>query len=212
MVWFCGGHGVCLTGAGPAGHVERDVIAWLRRYVAGDRAVRTGPGFEWIADDARWRSARAWPPRRGRPLTGRGSGTLAVNPADALSGTPIAAAPAANAVNVPIRARRALVAGRPRLRLTYSATGTGQGYVFAQVVDLTRGLAVGNQVAPIRIRLDGARHEITRRLNAVAARSTRSSRYALQIIGGSQVFGAVRTTAVVQMHDARISLPTVRRR
>src|ERR1700759_2473121 len=29
MVWLCGGHGVCLTGSGPAGHVEADVIAWL---------------------------------------------------------------------------------------------------------------------------------------------------------------------------------------
>jgi ABC-2 type transport system ATP-binding protein len=212
MVWFCGGHGVCLTGSGPAGHVEADVIAWLRRYVARDRSVRTGPGFEWIADDARWRSRPAWPPRRGRPLTGRGSGTLAVNPADALSGTPVAAAPAVNAVNVPIRSRRAQVVGRPRLRMTYSATGTGQGYVFAQIVDLTRGLALGNQVAPVRIRLDGATHTVTRRLDAVAVSAKRSSRYELQIIGGSQVFGPVRTTAAVQVHQARIALPTLARR
>src|SRR4051794_15780496 len=46
MMWFCGGHGVCLTGSGPAGHIEAAVIAWLKRYVAGDSAVDTGPAFE----------------------------------------------------------------------------------------------------------------------------------------------------------------------
>src|SRR3712207_5879925 len=29
MVWFCGGHGACMTGSGEAGHVERAVVAWL---------------------------------------------------------------------------------------------------------------------------------------------------------------------------------------
>ena len=104
MVWFCGGHGVCLTGSGPAGHLESDVIAWLKRYVAGDTAAKTGPGFEWLADDAKWRSASQYPPRAGGALTASGSGTLAVTPADAISGTPVAAAPAANAVNVAIPA------------------------------------------------------------------------------------------------------------
>src|SRR4051794_18143186 len=46
MMWFCGGHGVCLTGSGPAGHIEAAVVAWLKRYVAGDSAVDTGPAFE----------------------------------------------------------------------------------------------------------------------------------------------------------------------
>ena len=66
MLWFCGGHGVCLTGAGPKGHVEQAVVAWLRRYVAGDTAVDTGPSFEWLADDAQWRSAADYPVTPGR--------------------------------------------------------------------------------------------------------------------------------------------------
>src|SRR4051812_10165774 len=57
MMWFCGGHGVCLTGSGPAGHIEAAVVAWLKRYVGGDGAVDTGPGFEWLADDDQWRPA-----------------------------------------------------------------------------------------------------------------------------------------------------------
>src|SRR3954452_1854413 len=56
MMWFCGGHGVCLPGAGPAGHIEAAVVAWLKRYVAGGASVDTGPKFEWLADDAQWRA------------------------------------------------------------------------------------------------------------------------------------------------------------
>ena len=57
MLWFCGGHGVCLTGSGEALHVERAVLNWLARYLKRDTTVQTGPRFEWLADDAQWRSA-----------------------------------------------------------------------------------------------------------------------------------------------------------
>ena len=66
MLWFCGGHGTCRTGEGTAGHLERRVIAWHKRYVMRRKKVRTGPGFEWLADDARWRSARCLPAEAGR--------------------------------------------------------------------------------------------------------------------------------------------------
>ncbi len=72
MIWFCGGHGACLTGGGEAGHVERAVLAWMRRYLAGDASVDTGPRFEWLADDAKWRSAPDYPPAAGRPARRRG--------------------------------------------------------------------------------------------------------------------------------------------
>jgi ABC-2 type transport system ATP-binding protein len=209
IVWFCGGHGVCLTGSGPAGHVERDVVAWLRRYLAGDRSVSTGPPFEWLADDAQWRSTSAYPARAGSPLVGQGAGTLAVSAADSVSGTPVAAGIAANAITVPIAAAAAQVAGEPKLTLSYTATGTGGGHVFAQIVDQTRGVVLGNQVTPIPIALDGAPHTVTRSLEGVAASVTPSSRYALQIIGGSAVYGPARTTAAVTVTKARIELPTV---
>ena len=112
MLWFCGGHGTCLTGEGTPGHVERRAVAWLKRYVMRRKKVRTGPGFEWLADDAVWRSARAFPPRPGAPVVGEGSGTLAMSPADAVSGSPTVAKPAANAVNVPIPQVTAQVVGR----------------------------------------------------------------------------------------------------
>ena len=56
MLWFCGGHVVCLTGAGETGHIERAVLNWFARYLKKDTTVQTGPRFEWLADDAKWRS------------------------------------------------------------------------------------------------------------------------------------------------------------
>jgi ABC-2 type transport system ATP-binding protein len=210
MLWFCGGHGACFTGQGEEGRIEKAVVSWMRRYLKRDTSVDTGPQFEWLADDAQWRSTDVYPPRRGEPLVGQGAGTLAVNPADASSGTPINGTPAANAINVPIATRPAQVAGEPRLELTYTATGTGLGHVFAQIVDNRRNVVLDNQVTPIPITLDGARHTVTRSLEGVAAAVGATSRYTLQIIGGSQTYGPVRTTASVNVSRARIELPTVR--
>jgi ABC-2 type transport system ATP-binding protein len=190
--------------------MERRAVAWLERYVARRKNVRTGPGFEWLADDAVWRSSRAFPPRRGTPVVGEGSGTLAVSPLDTLSGSPMAASPAANAVNVAIPEATAQVVGRPSLRLTYSGTGTAT-HVFAQIVDESRDVVLGNQVTPIRVQLDGATHTVTRSLEGVAASLAPGRRYRLQLIGGSQVYGPARGVAAITFSAARISLPTASR-
>jgi len=212
MVWFCGGHGTCLTGSGEAGHVERTVIAWMKRHLAGDASVDTGPRFEWLADDAKWRSAADFPPPAGDPLVAEGSGRLAINPADAASGTPIAAGRAANAINVAVPAPKAAVqaVGAPRLKLAYTATGAAaEGYAFAQIVDETRGVVVGNQVRPIPLALDGKPHTIERPLEAIAASLTPASKLTLQITGGSQVYGPARTVAALDVSSARLEIPTV---
>jgi ABC-2 type transport system ATP-binding protein len=207
MLWFCGGHGTCLTGEGTARHLEKRVVAWLQRYVMRKKKVRTGPGFEWLADDAVWRSARSFPPKAGTPVAGEGSGTLVVSPADPVSGRPTAGAPAANAVNVAIAEADAQVIGRPRVRLTYSGTGNVT-HVFAQIVDETRNVVLGNQVTPIPVTLDGASHTITRSLEGVAASLKPGARYRLQLIGGSQVYGPVRGAGSIAISAARIELPT----
>ena len=210
MVWFCGGHGTCLTGGGEAGHVERAVVAWMRRYLQGDRNVDTGPRFEWLADDAKWRSAADYPVPAGTPIVAEGSGTLAVSPADTVSGTPISAGPATNAVSVtvPPPGGDAQVAGEPALSLTYSATGAVT-HVFAQIVDQTRGVVVGNQVTPIPVTADGGSHTVKRSLEGIAASVSPSSRLVLQVIGGSQVYGPARAAGAVQIAKARLELPTV---
>jgi ABC-2 type transport system ATP-binding protein len=211
LIWFCGGHGACLTGSGPAGRLEKATVAWLRRYLAGDRGVSTGPGYEWLADDAQWRTSAAFPPPAGAPVVARGSGSLAVNPGDAASGTIVAAAPAANAVNIAIPPPRALTqaVGEPRLELAYTGTGSAtSGHVFAQIVDERRGVVLGNQVTPVPVTLDGQAHTITRSLEGGAASIAAGARYRLQIIGGSQVYGPVRDAASIRFSSIRLTLPT----
>jgi ABC-2 type transport system ATP-binding protein len=208
LVWFCGGHGTCLTGSGPAGHVEASVVTWLKRYLARDASVDTGPGFEWLADDAVWRSGDGYPLPAGEPVVATGSGTLALNPADAVSGSPVAAGRAANAVNVPVTTPAAAqIAGEPELKLTYSGAGAAT-HVFAQLVDEARGVVVGNQVTPIPLTLDGRPHKISRPLEAIAAAAPAGARYTLQLTGGSQVYGPVRGAAAISFSAIRLELPT----
>ena len=219
LVWFCGGHGVCLTGngssgaprdsltarSGPAGHVEADVVAWLKRYLAGDTAVDTGPRFEWLADDAKWRAGDDYPLPAGPRSTASGSGTLVLNPADAVSGTPIAAGRAANAVNVAVDGSGKQIVGEPTLTLSYSGTGAGT-HVFAQLVDEARNVVVGNQATPIPVTLDGQPHTITRPLEAIASAG---GKYTLQVIGGTMLYGPVRGVAAITFSKIQLSLPTV---
>ncbi|MDA0162676.1 hypothetical protein OM076_20555 [Solirubrobacter ginsenosidimutans] len=209
LLWFCGGHGVCLTGSGPKGHVEQAVVAWLKRYVAGDATIDTGPKFEWLADDAQWRSAADYPVSPGAPVTATGSGTLALNPADAASGTIASAGRAVNAVNVPITAPAAAqIVGEPQLELTYSGTGAGT-HVFAQLVDERRGVVVGNQATPIPVTLDGQPHTIARPLEAIAASAAKGAKYTLQLTGGTLLYGPARGAAAITFTKIAVALPTV---
>jgi ABC-2 type transport system ATP-binding protein len=211
MMWFCGGHGVCLTGAGTPGRIEAAVVAWLKRYVAGDASVDTGPKFEWLADDAQWRSAADYPVAAGTPLTATGSGTLALNPSDAASGTVATAGRAANAVNLPVPPPSAgiQILGEPSLELTYSGTGAPAGtHVFAQIVDEARNVVVGNQATPIPVTLDGQPHTITRSLEAIAASAPAGAKYTLQVIGGTMLYGPVRSAAAITFSAIKLELPT----
>ena len=78
MLWFCGGHGVCLT---PPGNQELPVTAtidWLNRYVKRDTSVNTGPGFRFLDQNGTGYSTSGWPVAPGAPVTADGQGTLAL--------------------------------------------------------------------------------------------------------------------------------------
>jgi ABC-2 type transport system ATP-binding protein len=148
MIWYCGGHGVCLTNRGDPGRVSKASIAWLDRYVKRDAGVDTGPGFEFIDQNGASYSAAAYPLAAGTPIMAEGKGTLALvadggsgpvpprpaagsqvsgsngsaspSPLDAVV-KPITPAKAANAVNVGISldSPPAVILGAPELSLTY---------------------------------------------------------------------------------------------
>jgi ABC-2 type transport system ATP-binding protein len=225
MMWFCGGHGKCLTGTGDPGvtgpttfdlgseHVAQAQLAWFTRYLKGDRRQSTGPGFEWLADDAKWRSAPAWPVKAGKPVIAVGRGALKlVKGYSSGEATAAGVAPAGQSLQVRVRVpRRTQLLGAPRLTLVYRGKGSpADGRVFAQIVDVRRKLVVGNQVTPIPVRLDGRRHTVSRPLDPIAASARKSGRYTLQIISSSRVWTPQRGSGTVHVSRARLVLPTAR--
>lgn len=225
MLWFCGGHGTCVTDPGDVSRIERETIAWLRRHVMKDRSVDTGAPFAWVDQHGRFHESGAFPLRAGAPLAGEGSGPLpltatggsgGVTPRDGDPigglGAPFAASRAANAVNVAIPGpdRERQVVGAPRLELTYSGLSSKvDNRIFAQVVDDATGHVLGNQVTPIPVTLDGERHTVARDLEMVAAVAKPGLGYTLQLTPTSTLYNvAQRNGGLVQVESAKVTLPT----
>lgn len=226
MLWFCGGHGVCLTDPGDTSLIDRDTIAWLDRYLKRDRRVKTGPTFEWIDQNGHEHTAGDYPLAAGRPIVDRGSGTLALTQAGgsgpaspppgagavAAVAAPITPAKASNAVNVRIPAptRTRYVVGAPRLTITYSGPGFGESTrVYAQFVDDATGKLLGNQVTPIPITLDGRSHTLTEPLEILSATDVPGETFTLQLVASTVAYQPQRATGRVTFSRIRIELPTV---
>jgi ABC-2 type transport system ATP-binding protein len=224
MVWFCGGHGECLTGTGDAGqktatlslgsqHLTALMAAWFAKYLKRDAAASTGPGFEWLADDAKWRSAATWPVPGRKALSFSGKGTLKLvkgyQSGEAMKATP---AQARAALQLPVTMPRAAqVVGPPGVTLTYRGKGTpAAGKVFAQLVDVRRGIVVGNQVTPIPLVLDGRRHVVSRSLTPIAAAAAKGTRYTLQVVSSSKVWAPQRGTGTIHVSRVALTLPAVK--
>src|SRR4051794_20316956 len=228
MLWFCGGHGACLTNPGALGAIQREALAWLGRSLKRDTSVDTGPGFEWVDQDGGEHPAPSYPPRAGGALAGEGSGTLALvngggsgpanysnsaNPTGVI-GAPFAATRAANAVDVRVRAARSTeqILGAPRVTLTYSGTGsetTTATKVFGQVVDDATGKVLGNQITPIPVTLDGKPHTISQPLEIVAAAAKPGETFTLQLVAQSTAYNVQRSGGTVTFSHVRVALPTL---
>ena len=226
LLWFCGGHGVCLTRAGDANRGSAAALTWFARYLKG-QAVATGPRFDGLDQTGTRFTASDYPPAAGAPLRATGHGTLAMRsgggagPARIKASTgglgPVVAsitpARAANAVNVKLRApRAALVVGAPRVRLTYRGklAGPRPARVFAQLVDDRTGLVLGNQVTPIALRLDGRTHTTTRPLEIVSQRMRKGDSVRLQLVATTVAYAQPRLGGRVAFTRIGVSLPTVR--
>jgi ABC-2 type transport system ATP-binding protein len=228
MLWFCGGHGVCLTNPGDTGRIQRDILAWLAKYLGRDTRTVTGPGFEWLDQRGRSYSAPSYPPTASRPLTAIGSGTLqltaqggsgpftgpfpkSLGPIGATFGS-VVATPATNAVDVHVTARsKTLVLGAPRLTLSYSGTSPrADNRVLAQVVDDATGKVLGNQITPIDVVLDGAQHTVTVPLEIVVAAANAGERFTVQLVAHSALYDTFPVGGSVSFSRISVSLPTVR--
>jgi ABC-2 type transport system ATP-binding protein len=228
MVWYCGGHGTCLTDAGDPRRVTAAAVAWLRRHVAGDGSIDTGPRVELIDQHGTRYPADDYPLAAGTPIVASGSGTLALRaeggagpavppeggPTDTLRGValPITPGRAANAVDVAIDvpATPVLVAGAPKLELTYQGTaepGDRPARLFAQLVDDRTGLVLGNQITPVAVELDGASHTVTLPLEIVAFATTPGERLTLQVVATTVAYAQPRLGGTVRFDHVGVSLP-----
>ncbi len=213
MVWFCGGHGECLTNPGPADHTQQLTLAWLARYLKGETGTATGPAFEYVDDTGTWRGGDGYPLAGGGSLAAKGQGTLAVDPR-ATSGSATAAAPAAARsafqVTLPGPSAASEIVGAPHLTLSYQGSASPAATVlYAQVVDTGRHLVLGNQASPIPVTLDGKRHTTTLDLAAVAWHVTPSSRLVFQVVGGTALYAAQHSRGRVSL-SASLTLPLVK--
>jgi len=210
LLWFCGGHGACLTPPGDAGRIERAALAWLARYLKRNPAVNTGPAFEWLDQTGAPRTGADYPLAGRAPLVAGGAGTLALAPAP--SGLAIAAtrAPVATEVTFASPPGTVDLIGEPRVTLSYSGTAANpDAKVYGQLVDNTTSIVLGNQTTPIPLTLDGQPHTVTRPLEPIAHSYRPGQTITLQITPSSNVYDGQRTTGAVTFSAIRAELPVV---
>lgn len=228
VIWYCGGHGACLSDD-PRGDVVLDsTLDWLNRYVKGDESADVGPQFEWVDQNGTWHSLESYPLQQDTtPIVAAsepgktipfiplivGSGPdpriFTRGPIQVLLGLP-SAARAANAANLEVptaKAERHIV-GAPELTLTYSGTGTAK-HVYAQIVDDETGLVLGNQATPIPVVLDGESHTVTYSLERVAHTLKPGQSVTVQIVTSSAKFLNFYSWGSVTVEEMSIKLPTL---
>lgn len=230
MAWFCGGHGACLTKGGDDPSITTASFAWFDRYLKGDTSVDTGPRFETIDQDGLHWTAKDYPVDTARLVTAKGAGTLdlradggsggVTSAADDLLGGVVAGitpSKATNAVNVTVDPGKVdgLALGAPVLSLTYTGTRAGApeadaeapSRVFAQLVDDTTGLVVGNQITPVQVTLDGKQHQTEVPLEVIAHHLTPGHRLVLQLVATSTAYWAPDPGGEITFATVTISIP-----
>ncbi|MCB0975980.1 MAG: hypothetical protein KDB02_00845, partial [Acidimicrobiales bacterium] len=234
MIWFCGGHGACLSydASKDTEWLSDATFAWLDRYVKGDSKADTGAAFRFVDQYGDHWSAEKYPDATtgdGEPeIRGKGHGTLdlkadggagpvTTKPAsqDILAGavTTITPAKATNAVDVPIQVDDAgMVLGAGSLTISYSGTvaaGDRPTMVFAQLVDDRTGFVVGNQITPVPVTLDGKPHKLTIPLETVAHRVRAGDKLTLQVVATTVAYAQPRLGGSVDFDDITVAYPLV---
>ena len=121
---------------------------------------------------------------------------------------------ATNAVDVTVNSGEAtddtVIVGAPHLVATYSGTvgdGTAPTRVFAQLVDDTTGLVVGNQITPIEVTLDGQQHVLDVPLETVAFTLHPGSTVTLQLVATTTAYAVPRLGGTIDFSDVEVDLP-----
>ncbi|MGV0718588.1 CocE/NonD family hydrolase [Mycolicibacterium sp. XJ662] len=225
VVWYCGGHGACITSHNNGEVIERATLDWLDHYVKG-LPVSTGPQFEWVDQHGQNFASDTYPVKPATPLTvsSAAGGTLPLLPLLGGSGPNFSAlragplgtlmgilsgAKAINAVNMSTTAAATTtyIVGAPELEFTYSGTGYTR-HVFAQLVDDATGLVIGNQVTPIPVMLDGKTHTVKVPLEPVAHTLAPGQTVTVQIVASAITYQTPWTLGEVRISNLTLTLPT----
>ncbi len=226
MMWICSGHGVCLTNKDDPTRLKLRVLEWFKRYLDDDASGETPPVLEATDQHGTSWKSTTWPPAPSEPVSATGTGTLQLSDAShagpAVSSDvgvigklslPITPARADTALNitVPLGAVPTFVVGAPRLKVNYRGTtpaGDRPTRVFAQLVDDSTGLVVGNQITPIALALDGQTHSADVDLETIAFRSDPGATLTLQLVASTVAYAAPRFGGQVQFDSVDLTLPT----
>jgi ABC-2 type transport system ATP-binding protein len=226
MLWFCGGHGTCLSDKGDTGRVAEATLAWLDRYLRNNESVDTGSRFEIVDQRGNAFVADDYPQPTGT-VDATGNGTLQLvadggsGPAtpgpntDVISAFALGVTPAraVNSVDVAIEVTDdALFVGAPSVTLSYSGTvadGDRPTRVFAQLVDEQTGLVLGNQITPIEVILDGSPHEVTVPLEIIAHSASAGDRLTLQLVATTVAYALPRLDGSITFDSISVELPIV---
>jgi ABC-2 type transport system ATP-binding protein len=226
VLWYCGGHGACISSTHDGELIEQRTLEWLGRYVKGDLSVSTGPQFEWIDQHGQQFSSNTYPVVQGPPLvasSGAGGGLPLVPFLGGSGPQPrafdagliqgllgfVSGARAANALNltVPAAATTSYIVGAPQLTFTYSGTGVAR-HVYAQLVDDTTGLVLGNVVTPVPVTLDGQTHTVAVRMEMVAHTLRPGETVTLQLVASAVPYQTIWSLGTLNVSSMQISLPT----
>lgn len=227
VIWYCGGHGACLSQPKRGEVILDRTMDWLNHYVMGDDTVSTGPEFEWTDQNGEWYSSEKYPVDNGTPIIATetkpktipfipflgGSGPdpriLFHGPLQTLLGI-ASAGPALNAVNLKVPPAQELthIVGAPELTLTYSGKGNAK-HVYAQIVDDKTGLVLGTQATAIPVTLDGATHEVTFSLEQVAHTLQPGESVTVQLVTSTIKFLNFYSWGRITVEGMTIELPTL---
>lgn len=231
LMTYCSGHTLgCPYPGGATGYPkgggkkppvwQERVVAWLDRYVKGDRSATTGPEVEWQSQDGRYNAAPSYPLPGARDIVARtmlsgplvgpgatgGDGATDGNPASAIE---ISRRSAAREELYGPAAFPTPILGVPKVKLTGAVTGLG-AFVFFELVDVapdgTR-VTVDDQVTPLRLGPGTIKQVV--KLNGISWMLQPGHSLELEITTGSAMYQPWRGGPYVATLEATLKLPVV---
>lgn len=220
MQWICTGHGKCNDPYGPAQtqSMAEATAGWLKQYVKQEGPVGL-PNFLWFDQKGKGFFSNYLPFQEGfndlpdvvveddgglLPLVpfvgGSGEWSLEgiVNGTDAWNSVKI---------DVPTETLKTgtQVVGTPTVSFTYRGLGIG-GAVYAQVVNKTTGLVLGNVVMPVPVTLNGMEHTVSADIGEIAYTVGEGDQLEVQLAGFATAFFNV-PLGLINISDVTVTMP-----